>query len=276
MRRSVILVVAALSTVAVVATYVFLRGPAGEPYEALTSSQEDLVTVSDTRVFFAHQSVGGNILDGVPAVFESHGLAVPQVGELESAQTGDWLVHTRVGENGDPLGKIREFDAAVRDGLGEEIDVAILKLCYSDVLADTDLDEVFAAYTDTLEALERDYPDVAFVAATVPLSIKRSLVGTVKEWVGRGDRYGPEHNLAREKLNARLRAEYAEAGQLFDIASIESTTPDGERITGEYDGELYYSLDRAWAKDPGHLNPDGAKAAADGFLAVVAQSVRNA
>lgn len=276
MRRSVILVVAALSTVAVVATYVFLRGPAGEPYEALTSSQEDLVTVSDTRVFFAHQSVGGNILDGVPAVFESHGLAVPQVGELESAQTGDWLVHTRVGENGDPLGKIREFDAAVRDGLGEEIDVAILKLCYSDVLADTDLDEVFAAYTDTLEALERDYPDVAFVAATVPLSIKRSLVGTVKEWVGRGDRYGPEHNLAREKLNARLRAEYAEAGQLFDIASIESTTPDGERITGEYDGELYYSLDRAWAKDPGHLNADGAKAAADGFLAVVAQSVRNA
>src|SRR5262245_44380496 len=40
-------------------------------------SAADLETVARTRVFFGHQSVGMNILDGVPAVFGAHSLQAP-------------------------------------------------------------------------------------------------------------------------------------------------------------------------------------------------------
>lgn len=277
MRRAVILTAATVSAAAVLTSYVLLRGhPAdGEPYDPPTASRQDLVAVSNARVFFAHQSVGGNILDGVPTVFQAHDLPAPVVTELSDATPGDLFLHQRVGENGDPLGKIEEFDTIVRSGLGADLDVAVLKLCYSDVRDTTDVNEVFDAYTQTFADLQRDYPDVAFVAATVPLSTERDAKGKLKEWLGRGDRHGPEHNVARERLNALLRSEYADADRLFDVAALESTAPDGGRVAARYGDDLYYSLDRGYASDHGHLNPSGAAHVADGFMSVVGRSLGN-
>lgn len=274
MRRALAVIIAALLVIVGFGADSMLRdrSEAGTPYEHANLSRADLITADTTRVFFAHQSVGGNILDGVPGVFRTHGLPAPRVVELDAAQPTDRLISRRVGKNGDPLGKISEFDALIRGGLGTQIDVAILKLCYSDVRADTDLSQVLTAYTDTLTALERDFPDVAFIPATVPLSIQRSRVGNLKELLGRGDRHGPEHNVARERFNASLRAAYADTGSLFDVAAIESTSTDGSRIAARHDGALYYSLDRALAKDPGHLNATGATLAAQGLLSVIART----
>lgn len=274
MRRVFAVIIAALLVIVGFGADSMLRDrpEAGTPYEHASLSSADLITADATRVFFAHQSVGGNILDGVPGVFRTRGLPSPRVVELDAAQSTDRLISRRVGKNGDPLGKISEFDALIRSGLGTQIDAAILKLCYSDIRADTDLSQVLTAYTDTLAALERDFPDVAFIPATVPLSIQRSRVGNLKELLGRGDRHGPEHNVARERFNASLRAAYADAGPLFDVAAIESTSTDGSRTAARHDGALYYSLDRALAKDPGHLNATGATLAAEGLLSVIART----
>lgn len=275
MRRVMTFAVVALSITALAGGYVFVRNnPSADPYHPPSASSEDLTRVSDARVLFAHQSVGGNVLGGIPAVYAAHDLPAPEFVELSEAESQDSLVHLRIGENGDPLGKIEAFDSLIRDGLGDELDVAILKLCYADVHEGTDIDAIFTAYRSTLAALQQDYPDVTFVAATVPLQVKRGPLGTAKALVGHGDHLGPEHNALREQLNARLRAEYADTNVFFDIASIESTTRDGDRVTGRYDGGLYFALDKAYAKDPGHLNEAGAGLAAESFLAVIATSLR--
>lgn len=176
-----------------------------DPYLRPTPAHEVLENVTAARVFFAHQSVGMNILDGVRAVYQSQHLPTPHFVDVAAAGSDDNLLHTRIGTNGDPFGKIREFDTVVRTGLSAQVDVAILKLCYADVRVGTDVQGVLIAYIDTLAALQRDYPATAFVAVTVPLTVKRSPRGAVKGWLGRGDRLGPEHNTAREEFNARLR-----------------------------------------------------------------------
>lgn len=275
MRRRWIIAGSVAIVMAVVAGYAVVRDERadGDPYRIPTATAEDLRAVAQARFFFAHQSVGGNILDGVPAVYAAHGLSAPRFVAVSEAGEEDRLSEARVGENGDPLGKLREFDSLVRSGLGDRLDVAMLKLCYSDVVESTDVQATFEAYRDTLAALAQDYPHVAFVPATVPVTIIRGPLGKVKALLGRGDRFGPEHNVVREEFNALLRAEYGDEGQLFDVAAIESTTPDGERLAAYHDGELFYALAREYSAGNGHLSPTGGAAVAESFLAVVADAV---
>ncbi len=72
---------------------------------------------------------------------------------------------------------------------------------------------------------------------------------------------GPAENVARERLNALIRREYA-GGHLFDLAAVESTAPDGSRAAGTYEGQRYYRLYDGYASDSGHLNGEGARVAA--------------
>lgn len=277
MRKPLLIVGATASVAALGIAIVLLRGtnPEGTPYQPSQVSNEQLQAVAEARVLFAHQSVGKNIIDGIPAVYEAHDLPVPEFTRLPQAEPQDNLLHLRIGVNGDPLGKIEAFDELIRSGLGNTIDAAILKLCYVDVHAGTDIHGVFTAYRDTLAALQRDYPDVAFIAATVPLTTTDGPLDTVKSWLGRGDGFGPEDNLARQQMSELLRAEYAESGPLLDIAALESTTPGGARITGRHEESLYYALEDSYASDTAHLNSTGAAIVAEGLLAVVGNAVQD-
>lgn len=279
MRRRLMIMVAAAGAVALVAAFAYVRldNPTGEAYTNPTVTDEQLQEVAGATVFFAHQSVGVNVVDGIAAVYGDHDLAALPVANIADGQTADsGLLDLRIGENGDPHGKIAAFDAMIRDGLGQDVDVAMLKLCYVDIRDGADIDAIFDDYRDTIAALQQDYPATRFVAATVPLNTKRDSVATIKGWLGRGDRYGPEHNALRERLNEMLRAEYTGSGALFDIAAIESTAPDGDRSTGRHGGTVYYALDQSYASDHGHLNEAGAVAAAQGFLAVVSEALDGA
>ncbi|MGN0065014.1 MAG: hypothetical protein ACI379_12300 [Nocardioides sp.] len=247
----------------------------GDAYETPVASTDDLRAVAGHRVFFAHKSVGYNIVDALPGVYEDAGLEAPRLDESREAPAGPALVHVANGENGDPLGKIAEFDRTMRAGMADEVDVAVLKLCYVDFReGEVDVDEVFAAYRETLAALSRDYPEVAFVAATSPLTTERGPMGKVRAALGRGDTLGPEHNVVRERFNVLMRAEYTEPGTLFDIAAVQSTDADGDRVAYERDGSRYYAMDSTLASDPGHLNAAGGRVAASAFLATVAQALR--
>ncbi|WP_210438699.1 hypothetical protein [Nocardioides xinjiangensis] len=246
----------------------------GDPFETPDATSADLEDVAGHRVFFGHKSVGYNILDALPRLYEERGVAAPKVVESREAPLEPAIVHTPIGENGHPLEKIAEFDRIMRDGMADAVDVAIVKLCYVDFREGrVDVEEVFTAYRDTLAGLSRDYPGTSFVAATSPLTTERGPLGKVKAALGRGDTLGPEHNVVRERFNALMRAEYTEPGTLFDIAAIQSTDASGARVSYERDGEHYYAMEQAYASDPGHLNPDGAEVAASAFVAVLADAL---
>lgn len=276
MLKSVLVVVATLGVGAVVAlgTVLWANPADGDPFETPIATSDDLEAFAGHRVFFGHQSVGFNILDALPGVFQEEGVKAPSVFQSREAPAGAAIVHTAIGQNGHPLEKIAEFDRIMRGGMADAVDVAIVKLCYVDFReGKVDGDEVFVAYRDTLAALTRDYPGTAFVAATSPLTTERGPLGKVKASLGRGDKLGPEHNVVREQFNALMRAEYTEPGTLFDIAAIQSTDSDGERISYERQGDSYYAMDKAYASDPGHLNSSASAVAASAFVAVLADAL---
>jgi hypothetical protein len=232
---------------------------------------DDLAKVSRTRVFFGHQSVGMNVLAGIPGVYAAHGVAAPPIehdGTRPGMDAGS-VTHAFIGENEKPFLKIGDFDAKLRSGIGEQVDVAMMKLCYIDIMSNTDITALLARYRETIAALERDFPKVTFVHATVPLMTELGSLSKLKSRLTGSDRGGPAENAARERLNALIRRAYT-GGHLFDLAAIESTAPDGSRATGTYRGQLYYRLYGGYASDSGHLNGDGARVAATAWLQAIA------
>lgn len=245
-----------------------------EPYHVAQATAADLQTVNGTRVFFAHQSVGDNLMDALPAIYRSaqlHGPATAVLG-ADLPDKGGFIVHTHIGSNGDPLGKIVDFDRAVRSGLAESLDVAVLKLCFVDFNAETDVNAIFASYRATMASLAKSYPDIRFVYTTVPLMADRDLYGRLKAQLGRGQEYDPAHNAARERYNSLIRAEYATSGRLFDVAAVQAVGHgDTLRFRSSPSGE-FLAMDPALTSDGGHLNQDGADLVARNWMAVIAHA----
>lgn len=240
-------------------------------------SSHDLEAAARTRVFFGHQSVGMNVIEGVGALYAARGAAAPPVAELGAdtniavpSTGGGFLDHAYLGRNGDPLGKIRDFDTRMRSGLAQRVDVALFKFCYVDVTSDTDVDALFQVYRSTMAALERDYPHVTFLHVTTPLTTESGLKGKLKKLLGGGDQSAAD-NVARQHLNSLMRREYGGSG-LFDLAAIESTAPDGSRVTGSYEGQRYFALYGGYASDNGHLTTAGSEIAAARLLELVARA----
>jgi hypothetical protein len=227
-------------------------------------TDRDLLALGRSRLFFAHMSVGYNILSGVNAVYADHATpALPVVDvsvddPLPAASSSPVVISTEIGRNGDPLGKLRNFDSMLRSGLAAQIDVAIIKFCYVDVVHGTDVDALFATYRSTLDALERDFPEVTFLHSTVPLTVgPRSLKDHVKVLLGR------DHNAYRQRYNALIRQTYG-PNRLFDLAAVESTAPDGSASA---------VLQDEYSSDGEHLNERGSQLAARSLIRLLAERV---
>ena len=182
------------AVVAVVALVVALTAVQGNVASAIATA--DLTAVAHTRVFFGHQSVGMNVLNAVPGVYADNGVSAPPIeqGRTEPGAKGGFIAHQFIGENGKPLLKLEDFDRTMRGGMGRQVDVALMKFCYVDITTSTDVDALFARFRDTMGALERDFPNVTFIHVTAPLTIVSG---------------GQAENVARERLNALIRGEYA-------------------------------------------------------------------
>jgi hypothetical protein len=251
----------------------------GNVASAITTA--NLTAVARTRVFFGYQSVGMNVLDAVPGVYADHAVSAPPIeqGRAEPGPDGGFIAYKSIDEGVTDAGKtaLGDFDRAMRAGMGRQVDVALMNLCWGDVFSDTDVDALFARYRDTMAALERDFPNVTFIHVTVPLIAEPGLFTELKTWVktliGRRDGRGQPANVARERLNALIRGEYA-GRHLFDLAAIESTKPDGTRVSGHYDNQGYFALYDGYASDMTSLNAVGAKIAATAFLEAIAQASR--
>ena len=78
--------------------------------------------------------------------------------------------------------------------------------------------------------------------------------------------FGYHDNIKRGQFNDMLRKQYDGKEPVFDLAKIESTLPDGRRVTFTKDGMTYYSMVPDYTYDSGHLNELGRKIAAEQLL----------
>lgn len=222
-----------------------------DAYRALLSQ------MGNARIFFGHQSVGYNVLDGISEFAADAGLPPPDMIDSRepSSEADNAVYHSKIGKNGDPLAKISDFDALLRAGFASQVDIAFMKLCYVDFSYDTDAQAIFEAYRNTLGTLERDYPELRIVYTTVPLKAS-GFKDRIKRVLGRPTD-SREVNIVRERFNALVRAEYAGKKPLFDIAMSEATGQNGRVLKRQHDNTQYYELRREYTTDLGHLNATG-------------------
>lgn len=231
------------------------RNPSSHSDETVTLAV--LQKVAEKRIYFGHQSVGLNIIDGIHDILKDH-----QGVELKMVKTTDPAVlnspvfaHSMIGENEDPVSKINDFVRSMDSGLGGKAEIAFFKFCYVDITRSTDVEKIFSAYKSALQRLKEKYPHTKFVHLTAPLSLSLpSLKGWIKGVLGRED-----NNIKKNAFNAMLRREYGGSGLLFDVAAIESTHPDGRKASFTSSGTTYDSLVPNYTNDDGHLNETGRK-----------------
>ena len=235
-------------------------------------SMQHLQLVSRKKIFFGHQSVGYNIVEGVGDVLKQYPAIAMNV--TESTEPGVFdapvLAHTTLGRNSDPESKIMEFAERVRGGVGDRADIAMFKFCYVDIDRAADPSRVFATYKQTMAKLTAAYPKTRFVHVTVPLKATSSGWKTyVKNVLGKPHPFVAD-NLRREEFNSMMRKEYAGQHPFFDLAAVESTRTDGSASFDKSDGQQVPSLANEYTYDSGHLNERGRKLVAEQLLVTLA------
>ena len=225
------------------------------------------------RLFFGHQSVGGNIMEGVAEVVRDN----PRIG-LRVAVGTDSLVggravfaHDRIGRNGEPGLKTDEFARLLEGPLRGKVDVAFHKYCYADIAETTDVAAVFDHYQKTMARLRAEFPGIVFVHVTTPLvRVQSGPKAALKLLLGRSPvRYGA--NFTRERYNDLLRAAYRGREPVFDLAALESTRPDGTREAIRTWNRSGYALVPAYTTDNSHLNELGERRVAEALLVFLAR-----
>jgi len=234
-------------------------------------SDEQLKRLSEIKIFFGHQSVGFNIINGIQDLMKENSKIKLNI--VETADKSDFnaglFAHARAGNNTKPKSKIDAFKNFIEKGIGNQADIAFLKFCYIDFNEKTDVANVFADYREVMSRLKNSYPKTTFVHVTVPLtSLKTGLKAFTKKIIGRPIR-GYSDNIKRHQFNELMKAEYSGKDPVFDLAEIESTYPAGKRSTFSKDGTKYYSMVPEYTYDGGHLNETGRKIVAEQMLVLL-------
>ncbi len=223
------------------------------------------------KIFFGHQSVGNNIIEGLKELaaedpkFELNIIRLKEFGPLKKPG----FYHSAIGKNDFPKTKIDDFVKAMTSGIGATANMALLKFCFVDITSTTDINELFDYYAEKMEELHKRFPDLKLVHVTVPL-LRRNKSGIkayIKRLLGKKDGFFDDsHNIARNKFNEMLREKYTGKEPLFDLAKFESTYPDGNRSCFSSGGEVFYSLVPEYTDDGGHLNEKGRRIIAEQLL----------
>jgi hypothetical protein len=257
---------------------VFLLGCGKEVAKNMTVSslapvsEQGLQAVSKKKIFFGHQSVGYDIVQGIADVTSQYPAISLRVVESAAPEAfaAPVLAHARVGRNSDPESKIREFGERVRAGIGGRADIATFKFCYADFERNTDAVRVFERYRTAMAELAAAYPATRFVHITVPLkATSRGWKTHIKNLLGRPHAFIPD-NARRQEYNELMRKHYAGREPLFDLAGIEATDADGSLSFDKFQGKAVPSMVNAYTYDSGHLNERGRRLVAERFLALLA------
>ena len=232
-----------------------------------------LETVRGARVFFAHHSVGQNLLDGVQALSSRAGVPLKMAPLTDAGFPGPVWLEGSGGTNKDPRSKIDDFGARLTSRPSLDVELAFLKLCYVDFHPRTDVDSLFACYHDAMMALQRRRPEVTFGHVTVPLTARpRDLKSRVRRALAL-EVWEDAANARRCEFNQRLREHFSHQ-PLFDLARAEATRPDGASQSFRLAGVTYASLVASYTDDGGHLNALGQRRLGSALLAFVAGALQ--
>ena len=242
-------------------------------HAADSALRADLDRIAHERVYFGHQSVGANLLEGVKQLADGAGVPLriiesPSAGAVAAGS----IAHVFLAENGAPLRKLESFKTAL--GEGARVDVALMKFCYVDVNGDTDAKALFERYRATITELRAKNPRTTFVHVTLPLTTAQTgWKALAKRMLGRAP-YGTVENLRREEYNTLLRRTYRGREPIFDLARVESTAPDGSTATINWNGTIAPAMVGAYTDDGGHLNAQGKLLAARELIKVLAAATK--
>jgi hypothetical protein len=249
-----------------------MQGTSGSPDVLKDIPSSTWQQLSGKRIYFGHQSVGFDIVDGLQTVLKEHHEIPLKIEEVAdpSRTRGSVFVHFRNGKNHDLHSKIKAFTGVLERAGGWPPDIAFFKFCFVDVTANTDVPDAFAVYKSAMESLRRRHPGTAFIHVTVPLTtVQSGIKARVKKIIGRPVE-GYEDNARRNEFNDLLRKEYGGTSPLYDLAGIESGLPGGTPCSFTHRGMTGQALCPEYTTDGGHLNERGKKAAAEQLLLLLA------
>ena len=229
--------------------------------------QERWQELNKKKIYFGHQSVGFNIIDGIELVMKEHPVIHLNIieGRKFNGPEGAF-VHSRVGKNRDPESKIIDFTNVIDKELGQTPDAAALKFCYVDAYDKINVNDVFLKYKDAIEKLKKDNTGLTIIHFTMPLHTQKITWKTKVKMLAGRDAWEFTDNIKRNEFNKLLLAEYKGKEPVFDIARFEATGKDGTSTVFKYHGKEYFSVDPAYSSDGGHLNMLGRRTIAEHLL----------
>jgi chitodextrinase len=225
---------------------------------AITTIPAALSVLSTKRIFFAHASVGGNILGGIQTLLDANSGAEPRIVDLAyptpspGAVTVGTIGQVAWGDalNQRPFEKVAAFQSFLNGGgMGGAADIAMMKFCFVDfdagassVETNARAQDLFNSYQAMVGAVQAANPGVKLVHFTSAIT--------------------PTGNGRREAYNNLIRSAYRGSGRLFDLADLESN--------GHTDSEGRV-LDPAYSLDgEGHLNSAGKAVVSEALLLFLA------
>jgi|SaaInlV_120m_DNA_4_1040238.scaffolds.fasta_scaffold01049_8 predicted HAD superfamily Cof-like phosphohydrolase len=231
--------------------------------------------IAEKKIYFGHQSVGYNLLDGIRDLMAENPLIKLKLVETRDSANfnAPLFAHSTVGENENPQTKINDFTDVLEKGVGEKADIAFFKFCYLDFRGGVDPEKIFNQYKVSVSNLQEKYPGIKLIHSTVPLTSQQTgPKAWVKKIIGKPLR-GFDGNIKRNEFNDLMRAEYNKSALVFDLAKIESTATSGERASFNRDNSNIYTLVPEFTDDGSHLNETGRKIVANDFLFFLANLV---
>lgn len=238
----------------------------GNDSQDISSALEEFAGM---RIYFGHQSVGYNIVEGIETLSSETGISVNTVGWRDFGETGEppAFIEFGIGRNEEPYLKIDDFAQVVKENAMDKGAFALFKFCYVDFYENADVDAIFTYYKEKMYSLQEQYPDIRIALCTVPYeALQKGVKAVVKKAISR-PLAGELENPVRYEFNQRILNEMGQDFPVFDLGRIESTEPDGTLCTYQMDGKTYPAMTRLYAtEDRGHLNELGSRTVAYNFI----------
>lgn len=248
-------------------------------YKMYGSGSEDVGAfigqLADQKVYFGHQSVGYNIIDGMQLWEDESGIALSKAFSRDfSSESETSFVHFKIGTNKEPHAKIDDFVALMEQIPEEEKAIAFFKFCFADFYEDTDVDDLFAYFSEKMLYLKDKHTNINFLVSTVPaMAVQKGWRGFAKKILGRAP-YGYLQNISLSEFNQKVLTEFSGVLPVFDLAGIEVTRPDGSMETFTHKGSEHPCIPDYYTSDYGHLNDFGARTVSYNLLAFLSEELK--
>ena len=229
--------------------------------------------LAEKKIYFGHQSVGFNIIEGVETVLKLHPIIKLSIVETRknNFNTKGVFAHFKVGQNTKPFTKIDDF-VDVIGSLEKAPDVAFFKFCYVDIPDNVSVEKLFEQYKAKTKALKKANPGLMIIHVTMPLKTQQFTWKTkLKMLIGKNS-WELAENIKRNTYNKLLLREYSNREPIFDIAAYEATLEDGSIASFKNKGASYLYMQDAYSSDGGHLNPSAARMIAEQLLIFLAEN----